>query len=70
MNRGVIDFEQSRTRYDGERNPQTDPEPFTCYQRLRAFGKPVKVALIAVARKLLVHLNSLMTNFYKKSLAT
>lgn len=41
-----------------------------CYQRLRASGKPVKVALIAIARKLLIHLNSLMTDFYKKSLAS
>ena len=30
------------------------------YQRLRAAGKPAKVALIAVARKLLVFLNSLL----------
>ena len=40
-----------------------------CYQRLRASGKPVKVALIAIARKLLIHLNSLMSDFYKKPLA-
>lgn len=33
-------------------------QPF--YQRLRAAGKPAKVALIAVARKLLVFLNSLL----------
>jgi len=33
-------------------------KPF--YQRLRAAGKPAKVALIAVARKLLVFLNSLL----------
>jgi transposase len=46
-------------------NPVLKP----CYQRLRASGKPVKVALIAIARKLLIHLNSLMTDFYKKSLA-
>ena len=46
-------------------NPVLKP----AYQRLRTSGKPVKVALIAIARKLLVHLNSLMTNFYKKSLA-
>ena len=30
------------------------------YQRLVASGKPKKVALIAVARKLLVHLNALL----------
>lgn len=30
------------------------------YQRLRAKGKPAKVALIATARKLLIHLNSLL----------
>lgn len=29
-----------------------------CYLRLRATGKPAKVALIAIARKLLCHLNS------------
>jgi transposase len=33
-------------------------KPF--YQRLRAAGKPAKVALIAVARKLLIFLNSLL----------
>jgi transposase len=32
------------------------------YQRLRAAGKPVKVALIAVARKLLTVLNTLLQN--------
>ena len=30
------------------------------YQRLRAKGKPAKVALIAVARKLLTILNAMM----------
>jgi transposase len=30
------------------------------YQRLRAAGKPFKVALVAVMRKLLIHLNSLL----------
>ena len=30
------------------------------YQRLRANGKPAKVALVATARKLLLHLNSLL----------
>jgi transposase len=33
------------------------------YQRLRAAGKPHKVALTAVMRKLLIHLNSLLKNF-------
>ncbi|MCE0523799.1 MAG: hypothetical protein LV480_12905 [Methylacidiphilales bacterium] len=32
----------------------------TVYQRLRAAGKAHKVALTAVMRKLLVHLNSLL----------
>lgn len=36
----------------------------TFYQRLRAAGKPPKVALIAVARKLLVFLNSLLKPAY------
>ncbi|MFI5336532.1 MAG: IS110 family transposase, partial [Opitutales bacterium] len=31
------------------------------YQRLRAKGKPPKLALIAVARKLLIFLNRLLT---------
>ena len=30
------------------------------YQKLRAKGKPAKVALTAVMRKLLIHLNSLL----------
>jgi transposase len=33
------------------------------YQRLRGAGKPFKVALVAVMRKLLIHLNSLLKNF-------
>ena len=32
------------------------------YQRLRAAGKPYNVALIAVARKILIHLNTLIRN--------
>jgi transposase len=32
------------------------------YQRLRAKGKPAKVALVATARKLLIHLNALLKN--------
>jgi transposase len=34
------------------------------YKRLRAHGKPAKVALTAVARKILVILNSKMRLFY------
>jgi transposase len=30
------------------------------YQRLRAAGKPAKVALVAVMRKLIIYLNSLL----------
>jgi len=33
------------------------------YTRLVARGKPKKVALIAVAHKLLIHLNSLMRDY-------
>lgn len=33
------------------------------YRDLRAHGKPAKVALIAVARKLLIYLNTLLKNF-------
>ena len=43
-------------------------KPF--YLRLRANGKAVKVALIAVARKLLIHLNSLLADFYKCPVAS
>lgn len=42
-------------------------KPF--YERLRAAGKPFKVAIVAVARKLLIHLNSLMEKFYQTPLA-
>ncbi|MFN7108852.1 MAG: IS110 family transposase, partial [Brevundimonas sp.] len=34
----------------------------TFYSRLRAAGKPPKVALVAVARKLLVTLNAIARN--------
>ena len=37
------------------------------YQRLRANGKPAKVALVATARKLFFHLNSLLQDLYKNS---
>lgn len=44
------------------------------YAKLRAAGKPAKVALAAIARKLLVHLNSVMAqflqNFLKKTVAS
>jgi len=46
-------------------NPNLKP----VYQRLRAAGKPVKLALIAIARKLLIHLNSIMSDLYKIPLA-
>jgi transposase len=32
------------------------------YSRLRSNGKPAKLALTAVMRKLLIHLNSLLKN--------
>ena len=39
------------------------------YERLRQAGKPFKVAIVAVARKLLIHLNSIMEKFYETPLA-
>lgn len=39
------------------------------YLRLREAGKPFKVALVAVARKLLIHLNSIMEKYYSNPLA-
>jgi transposase len=39
---------------------QHNPILHAFYQRLRAKGKPVKVALTATARKLLIHLNALL----------
>lgn len=46
------------------------PSPLqTFYQRLRAAGKPAKVALTAAMRKLLIHLNALL-KFHFFSLAT
>lgn len=41
---------------------QYDPEIGTFYQRLIENGKPKKVAIAAVMRKLLVRLNALMRN--------
>lgn len=39
------------------------------YERLMAAGKCFKVAIVAVSRKLLIHLNHLMANFLKKQVA-
>ena len=41
----------------------------TFYRRLKDAGKPFKVAIIAVARKLLIHLNSIMEKFYQNPVA-
>jgi len=45
---------------------QYDPVLRALYQRLLAAGKEKKVALVAVARKLLVHLNTLMREYLEK----
>lgn len=39
------------------------------YQHLRAAGKPFKVAIVAVTRKLLIHLNTCMAKFLEKPIA-
>lgn len=39
------------------------------YQRLRSEGKAGKVAVVAVARKLIVHLNTKMANLLKNPIA-
>ncbi len=39
---------------------RTSPTMKACYERLRAKGKPAKVALVACMRKLLVRLNAMM----------
>jgi transposase len=39
------------------------------YQRLRQAGKPFKVAIVAITRKLLIHLNSVMADLLKIPLA-
>lgn len=39
------------------------------YQRLRLAGKPFKVAIVAVTRKLLIHLNTKMAHFLKNPVA-
>jgi transposase len=41
---------------------RSNPQSAQLYRRLRAIGKPAKVALIAVARKLVVLANSLLAN--------
>jgi transposase len=41
-----------------------NPRFQTFYQRLRAAGKPFKVAIVAVMRKLLITLNAMMRDFY------
>lgn len=40
------------------------------YLRLRQAGKPFKVAIVAITRKLLIHLNSIMADLIKIPLAT
>lgn len=40
------------------------------YQRLRKAGKPFKVAIVAITRKLLIHLNSIMTELLKIPIAS
>ena len=39
------------------------------YQRLRQAGKPFKVAIVAITRKLLIHLNSVIADLLKIPLA-
>jgi len=39
------------------------------YKRLRAEGKPGKVAVVAVARKLIMHLNTKMAGLLKNPVA-
>ena len=40
------------------------------YLRLRRAGKPFKVAIVAITRKLLIHLNSLMADLLKNAVAS
>jgi len=40
------------------------------YQRLRNAGKPFKVAIVAITRKLLIHLNSIMADLLKIPVAS
>src|SRR5690606_26156825 len=40
------------------------------YLRLRQAGKPFKVAIVAITRKLLIHLNSIMADLIKIPLAS
>ena len=41
----------------------------TLYERLRANGKPAKVAIVACMRKLLIHLNSTMRSYLSRPTA-
>ena len=51
----------ARLRWDVGQHPVRRANPFkTFYSRLRQAGKPAKLALIAVARKLLTVLNAMM----------
>jgi transposase len=43
---------------------KSNPKLKEFYQRLRSKGKPAKVTIVAVARKLLVILNAKMRHFY------
>ncbi|MFT3990241.1 MAG: IS110 family transposase [Luteolibacter sp.] len=49
---------------------QHNPVLKSFYQRLRTAGKPGKSAIVAVARKLLIHLNTQMAKFLGNPLAT
>jgi transposase len=51
----------SAARYNGVLAP--------VFQKLIGAGKPFKVAITAITRKLLVHLNSLMAEFIKNQVA-
>lgn len=44
-----------------------NPELKAFYQRLKEAGKASKVALVATARKLLVHLNAILAHHFKKT---
>jgi transposase len=46
---------------------RSNPKLREFYKRLRAKGKPAKVAIIAVARKLIVILNAKMRCFYEEN---
>lgn len=44
-----------------------NPELRVFYRRLKEAGKPSKVALVATARKLLIHLNAILASHFKKT---